>query len=181
MLYKQIEQNKRNTWLAIGGYVLILGAAAWFIDYLTDTIALSCFFLGAGLIYLAYIYFDATRHLMKITGGVEVSREEAPELYELVEEMSLAAGLPMPKVYVVPLAEPNAFATGRDPEHASLAVTSGLLRLMNKKELLGVIGHEMSHIRNYDMRVTTISSGLYTFILLAALGLTTFGLGLLYD
>ena len=177
MLYKQIGQNKRNTWLAIGGYVLILGAAAWFIDYLTDTMAISCFFLGAGLIYLAYIYFDATRHFMKITGGVEVSREEAPELYELVEEMSLAAGLPMPKVYVVPLAEPNAFATGRDPEHASLAVTSGLLRLMNKKELLGVIGHEMSHIRNYDMRVTTISSGLYTFILLAALGLTTLGLG----
>ena len=69
MLYKQIEQNKRNTWLAIGGYVLILGAAAWFIDYLTDTMAISCFFLGAGLIYLAYIYFDATRHLMKITGA----------------------------------------------------------------------------------------------------------------
>lgn len=178
MLFKQIKQNKRNTWIVMIMFVLLL---------LTITVLLSAcltpivglIFLGTGLIYLWRIYFNATRHLMTVTNAKEIKRADNPKLYELVEEMSLAAGLPMPKVYITPDPIPNAFATGRDPEHASLAVTQGLLDVMNHDELLGVIGHEMSHIRNYDVRVTTISSGLYSFIFLAAIWLLGLGWTLL--
>ena len=174
MLYQQIEQNKRNTRIVLGGFTALLLAIAGLLSvYLTFWAGM--IFLAAGIIYMVYIYFYSTRHLMKVTHAVEISQENFPELYEMVEEMSLAAGIPMPKIYIVPSNVPNAFATGRDPEHASLAVTSGLLKIMNHDEVLGVIGHEMSHIRNYDLRVTTITSALSSFIYLAAIYLLALG------
>ncbi|GHN37711.1 protease [Lactobacillus delbrueckii] len=174
MLYQQIEQNKRNTWIVLGGFTALLLAIAGMLSvYLTFWAGM--IFLAAGIIYMVYIYFYSTRHLMRITHAVEINQENVPQLYEMVEEMSLAAGIPMPKVYAIPSNIPNAFATGRDPEHASLAVTSGLVKIMNHDELLGVIGHEISHIRNYDLRVTTITSALSSFIYLAAVYLLALG------
>lgn len=174
MLYQQIEQNKRNTWIVLGSFTALLLAIAGLLSvYLTFWVGI--IFLAAGIIYMVYIYFYSTRHLMRITHAVEITQENVPELYEMVEEMSLAAGIPMPKVYAIPSNIPNAFATGRDPEHASLAVTSGLVKIMNHDELLGVIGHEISHIRNYDLRVTTITSALSSFIYLAAIYLLALG------
>lgn len=174
MLYQQIEQNKRNTWIVLGGFTALLLAIAGMLSvYLTFWAGI--IFLAAGIIYMVYIYFYSTRHLMRITHAVEINQENVPQLYEMVEEMSLAAGIPMPKVYAIPSNIPNAFATGRDPEHASLAVTSGLVKIMNHDELLGVIGHEISHIRNYDLRVTTITSALSSFIYLAAVYLLALG------
>lgn len=174
MLYQQIEQNKRNTWLVMGAFALLMGVICFLLSYYLN-LYLGLVFLAIAIIYLVYIYWYAVKHLMKVTHAVKVKREDAPELYEMVEEMAIAAGIPLPEVYIVPTPIPNAFATGRDPEHASLAVTTGLLKIMDKKELLGVIGHEMSHIRNYDIRVTMIASALSRFIYLAAVILSVTG------
>lgn len=136
-------------------------------------------FLIIGLIYIAHVYFDATQHLMKVTNAVEITKETEPVIYELVEELCLAGGLPMPKLYITPDPAPNAFATGRDPEHASLAITQGLLNIMDKKEVQGVIGHELSHIRNYDTRITVLASALTSLITMTGIGIVFFGWGVL--
>lgn len=178
MLYKQIEQNKRNTWIILGLYIVLLLAISVFLGAIfTSYVGIGFFIIG--LIYIAHVYFDATQHLMKVTNAVEITKETEPVIYELVEELCLAGGLPMPKLYITPDPAPNAFATGRDPEHASLAITQGLLNIMNKKEVQGVIGHELSHIRNYDTRITVLASALTSLITMTGIGIVFFGWGVL--
>lgn len=178
MLYKQIEQNKRNTWIILGLYIVLLLAISVFLGAIfTSYVGIGFFIIG--LVYIAHVYFDATQHLMKVTNAVEITKETEPVIYELVEELCLAGGLPMPKLYITPDPAPNAFATGRDPEHASLAITQGLLNIMNKKEVQGVIGHELSHIRNYDTRITVLASALTSLITMTGVGIVFFGWGVL--
>lgn len=178
MLYKQIEQNKRNTWIILGLYIVLLLAISVFLGAIfTSYVGIGFFIIG--LIYIAHVYFDATQHLMKVTNAVEITKETEPVIYELVEELCLAGGLPMPKLYITPDPAPNAFATGRDPEHASLAITQGLLNIMDKKEVQGVIGHELSHIRNYDTRITVLASALTSLITITGVGIVFFGWGVL--
>ena len=178
MLYKQIEQNKRNTWIILGLYIVLLLAISVFLGAIfTSYVGIGIFIIG--LIYIAHVYFDATQHLMKVTNAVEITKETEPVIYELVEELCLAGGLPMPKLYITPDPAPNAFATGRDPEHASLAITQGLLNIMDKKEVQGVIGHELSHIRNYDTRITVLASALTSLITMTGIGIVFFGWGVL--
>lgn len=178
MLYKQIEQNKRNTWIILGLYTLLILIISIFLGMLF-TVYIGGLFFVIGLIYIAHVYFDATRHLMKVTNAVEITKETEPQIYELVEELCLAGGLPVPKLYITPDQVPNAFATGRDPQHASLALTQGLLNMMNKKEVQGVIGHELSHIRNYDTRITVLASALTSLITMTGIGIVVFGWGVL--
>lgn len=178
MLYKQIEQNKRNTWIILGLYTLLMLIISIFLGMLFTVYIGGAFFI-IGLIYIAHVYFDATRHLMKVTNAVEITKETEPQIYELVEELCLAGGLPVPKLYITPDQAPNAFATGRDPQHASLALTQGLLNMMNKKEVQGVIGHELSHIRNYDTRITVLASALTSLITMTGIGIVVFGWGVL--
>ncbi len=178
MLYKQIEQNKRNTWIILGLYTLLILIISIFLGMLFTVYIGGAFFI-IGLIYIAHVYFDATRHLMKVTNAVEITKETEPQIYELVEELCLAGGLPVPKLYITPDQAPNAFATGRDPQHASLALTQGLLNMMNKKEVQGVIGHELSHIRNYDTRITVLASALTSLITITGVGIVVFGWGVL--
>lgn len=178
MLYKQIEQNKRNTWIILGLYTLLILIISIFLGMLFTVYIGGAFFI-IGLIYIARVYFDATRHLMKVTNAVEITKETEPQIYELVEELCLACGLPVPKLYITPDQAPNAFATGRDPQHASLALTQGLLNMMNKKEVQGVIGHELSHIRNYDTRITVLASALTSLITMTGIGIVVFGWGVL--
>lgn len=178
MLYKQIEQNKRNTWIILGLYTLLILIISIFLGMLFTVYIGGAFFI-IGLIYIAHVYFDATRHLMKVTNAVEITKETEPQIYELVEELCLACGLPVPKLYITPDQAPNAFATGRDPQHASLALTQGLLNMMNKKEVQGVIGHELSHIRNYDTRITVLASALTSLITMTGVGIVVFGWGVL--
>lgn len=178
MLYKQIEQNKRNTWIILGLYTLLILIISIFLGMLFTVYVGGAFFV-IGLIYIAHVYFDATRHLMKVTNAVEITKETEPQIYELVEELCLAGGLPVPKLYITPDQAPNAFATGRDPQHASLALTQGLLNMMNKKEVQGVIGHELSHIRNYDTRITVLASALTSLITITGVGIVVFGWGVL--
>ena len=178
MLYKQIEQNKRNTWIILGLYTVLLLAISVFLGAIfTSYVGIGFFIIG--LVYIAHVYFDATQHLMKVTNAVEITKETEPVIYELVEELCLAGGLPMPKLYITPDPAPNAFATGRDPEHASLAITQGLLNIMDKKEVQGVIGHELSHIRNYDTRITVLASALTSLITMTGVGIVVFGWGVL--
>ena len=103
-----------------------------------------------------FSYYGGDKLVLASSHAQEVTAEQAPQLYNVVGEMATAAGVPMPRVYIIDDPSPNAFATGRDPQHSSIAVTSGLLQKMNREELQGVLGHEMSHVRNYDIRFTLV-------------------------
>ena len=113
-----------------------------------------------GGIYAVSMIFQSTEIVMSMNGAREVSEQEAPELYHVVQDMAMVAQIPMPRVYIVEDASPNAFATGSKPENAAVAATTGLLALMNREELESVMGHEVSHIRNYDIRISTIAVAL---------------------
>jgi heat shock protein HtpX len=120
------------------------------------------------VVYTLIQYFAAGKFAIASTGAIEISKAENPRLWRIVENISIAQGMPMPKVYVIPDEAPNAFATGRDPDHAIVAATSGLLQIMDDKELQGVMAHEMAHVKNYDIRVSTIVFGLVSAIGLLA-------------
>jgi heat shock protein HtpX len=107
-----------------------------------------------------FSYWFSDKIVLKMYGGQEVSAQDDPELYGLVQDLAQRAGLPMPKVYVLPQDTPNAFATGRNPEHAAVAVTDGIRRILTKRELAGVLGHELSHVKNRDILVSTIAATL---------------------
>jgi heat shock protein HtpX len=113
-------------------------------------------------------YFFSDKIALKSSGAQPVSREELPRLYTVMERLCAKSGLPMPKLYVIPQPAPNAFATGRNPSHASVAVTAGLMELMNDDELEGVIAHELSHVRNYDILITSIAATIAGAITFAA-------------
>jgi heat shock protein HtpX len=114
------------------------------------------FIFAAAMNFFAYWFSD--KLVLRMYGAREVSQAEAPELYQIVGELTNKASLPMPKVYIMENDTPNAFATGRNPEHAAVAVTTGILRILSKDELMGVIGHELSHVRNRDILVSTIAA-----------------------
>src|SRR6267143_1749339 len=116
------------------------------------------FGLGTAICMNAFAYFFSDKIALASSGAQRVSREQVPRLYEVMERLAGKARLPMPKLYVVPEAAPNAFATGRNPQHASVAVTQGLLELMNDDELEGVIAHELSHVRNYDILISSVAA-----------------------
>ena len=116
--------------------------------------------LGFAVVGNAIAYFFSDKIALASSGAKPVSREELPRLYEVMERLAAKANLPVPKLYVVPEAAPNAFATGRNPRHASVAVTQGLLQLMTDDELEGVIAHELSHVRNYDILISSIAATL---------------------
>ncbi len=124
--------------------------------------------MAFGILSALGSYFGGDQLVLASSHAQEVTPQQAPGLYNVVNEMAIAAGVPMPKVYVIDDPSPNAFATGRDPQHSSIAVTTGLLQKMNREELQGVIGHEMSHVRNYDIRFTLIVGVLVGSIALLA-------------
>ena len=122
---------------------------------------------GEGGMYIAFIfalimnvgsYWFSDKIVLKMYKAKEVSREQAPELYEIVETLAQRAGLPMPKVYITPQESPNAFATGRNPKHAAVAVTSGILRILDRDELAGVLGHELAHVKHRDILISTVAA-----------------------
>src|ERR1700738_2889157 len=125
-------------------------------------------------------YFFSDKIALMSSGAQPVSREELPRLYAVMERLAAKASLPVPKLYVIPEAAPNAFATGRNPSHASVAVTQGLLKLMNDDELEGVIAHELSHVRNYDILISSIAAtiaGAITYLARVGYWASLFGYG----
>ncbi len=153
----RIAGNRRNSLLLIVGFlgfVSVFGYVigyAWLGDPSRALFGLVLAFIVGAVSGLA-TYYGGDRVVLAASQAKEITHEDAPVLFNVVEEMTIAGGLPMPKVYVIEDSAPNAFATGRDPEHASVAVTSGLLEKLNRDELQGVIAHEISHVGNYDIR-----------------------------
>jgi heat shock protein HtpX len=156
-VYEQIASNKRRTALLVVGALVFLGLIGYAIGVLffSGPVGLVVALIVAGALSLSS-YFYGDRLVLASTRAREVSAEDEPRLHNIVEGLAIAAGVPKPKIYVVPEQAPNAFATGRDPKHSSLAVTQGLLDLMNRVELEGVIGHEMSHVLDRDILLGTI-------------------------
>jgi heat shock protein HtpX len=160
-MYSAIARNKRNTWFILIVFVLFLGAIGLLAGWLAgNNWWITAFVLVFAAGYATFQYFFADREALAMSGAVEVGRTDAPRYYRLVENLCIATGTPMPKLYVVEDEAPNAFATGRKPEEASITVTTGLFELMTDRELEGVLGHELGHIRNYDIRVSLIVFGL---------------------
>lgn len=157
---KQIVANKRNTIFIMAGFIAFIALIGGIIAYATNdpNIFLTIFIIAA--VYAVFQYFMAGKLATAMTGAREISRVDNPKLYNSVEKVAAMAKLPMPKVYIIHDSAPNAFATGRDPKHSIVAVTTGLLGIMSNNELTAVIAHEMSHIKNYDIRVSTIAFGL---------------------
>lgn len=168
MLFEQISRNKRRTALILTIFVLILALVGAAVGYfVADSMIAGIIIavIGTG-IYLAIVLHDPAQLVMSMNNAEEIHEQDNPELWHIVEDMAMVARVSMPRVYIIDDASPNAFATGRDPEHASVAVTRGLLEMMNREELEGVLGHELSHVRNYDILVSTIAIAMLTVITL---------------
>lgn len=167
-MYSAIARNKRNTVVIVLVFLLIIGALGFLGGYLAGNVSIGFVVLVVALGYAVLQYFLAARQATAIAGGVEINRVSEPRLWRTVENLAIATGMPMPRVFVIPDPAPNAFATGRDPEHAVVAATTGLLELMDDQELQGVMAHELGHVRNYDIRVSTMVFGLVVAVGLIA-------------
>jgi heat shock protein HtpX len=169
-MYRAIAANKRNTYVIMAGFVLILAALGFLAAAMFGDGSGVIFWavLAGALIYVVIQYYQAGKQALALAGAQEIQKRDNPRLYRIVENLAITMGLPTPKVYIVNDPAPNAFATGRDPEHAAVATTTGLLELMDDTELEGVMAHEMAHVKNLDIRVTTIVFGLVVVVGLLA-------------
>lgn len=166
-IYEEISANKRRSYILVFFFFVIL----IFLGYVLGSFWGNSYFgLGFALfftiIYTLIIFYNGDKAILTMSSAKPVKREEYPHLYNTVEGLSIAAGIPMPKVYMIDDSAINAFATGRDPKHASITVTKGAAERLNRTELEGVIGHEMSHIKNYDIRLMMITVMLVGIIIL---------------
>ena len=170
-MYRAIAANKRNTWVIMVFFVAIVAALGYVFDLYLAGGGTGVVFFGVligALIYVAIQYYSAGKQALSMAGAREITKADNPRFYRIVENLAITTGLPMPKVYIVEDPAPNAFATGRDPEHAAVAATTGLLEIMNDSELEGVMAHELAHVKNFDIRVTTIVFGLVVVVGLLA-------------
>ena len=169
-MYHQISRNKRNSIIVIGGFLLVWLAVGAIIGLIASggsgaivgAVILGILGVGAAL----YAYYLGSATVLAAMGAQEANPQQYPQLNNVVQALAIGDGLPLPKVYVINDPSPNAFATGRDPNHASVTVTTGLLQMMNREELEGVLAHEMSHIKNFDVRLLLVVT---TMIGLAAI------------
>lgn len=171
-MYKQITSNKRNTWFLLTTFVvffILLGYVFGLVYAEGDqesAIGLMGFFGIIAIIYATISYYAAGKLTLSIAGAREIHKRDHFELFTTVENLSIAAGIPTPKIYIINDTALNAFATGRDPKHASVAITKGLLDKLTKAELQGVMAHEMSHVKNYDIRIQSVTVALIGLIAL---------------
>ncbi len=163
-MYQAIASNKRNTVMIMAVFVGLVGAIGWAVSYMYGNRSIAYWVIGAALIYALIQYFIASKLAVAMTGAVEIEKKDNPRLYRIIENLGIATGMPMPKVYLINDPAPNAFATGRDPQHAIVAATTGILEVMSDRELEAVMAHEVSHVRNYDIRVSMIAFGLVSAI-----------------
>jgi Zn-dependent protease with chaperone function len=167
-MYSAIAKNKRNTVLIIILFLLIIGALGALSAWIVGDWSIAIITIVIAAAYAVFQYFMATRETLALAGAHEIQKADHPRLYRIVENLSITEGMPMPKVYIIADPAPNAFATGRDPEHAVVAATTGLLEIMTDAELEGVMAHEMGHVKNYDIRVSLVVFGLVVAIGLIA-------------
>ena len=155
-LYTHADSNIRKTWILLFVFLIFIIALGWIFSYLLDN---NVFLIVAVLFsffqsFISFWYSD--KILLAMSGARPIEKRDHPELYRIVENLAITAGLPMPKIYIINEAQPNAFATGRDPQHGVIAVTRGLLEKLDRAELEGVIAHELAHIGNRDMLLGTV-------------------------
>ncbi len=157
-MYNEIAANKRKTWLLVACVSTLLLALIWVVGraYGVDDVTSLAYGSVFVAVYAVFSYFASAPIALAASGAKRIDKAQAPELFMVVENLCIANGQPLPAIYVINDDSPNAFATGRDPKHASIAFTTGILRLLNKTELEGVAAHELSHVKNYDIRVMTI-------------------------
>lgn len=168
-MYSQIAQNKRRTLYIMFFFVVFIVLIVWvFAKYLNGGTGIFYGALIGSLSYAVFSYFAGSRMSLALTGAKPVQKKDNPRLYRIVENLAITDGLPTPKVYMIDDPAPNAFATGRNANKASVCVTSGLLEIMNDQELEAVLAHELGHIKNYDMTVNMIAFALTAIISLLA-------------
>lgn len=160
-IYQNISSNKRDTVLVMALFILIVSALSWFIgEYFSEAGGVSI--LGIALIISGVSgfisYYNSDKMVLAVSGAKEVKYEEAPEVHNLVDNVEIASGIPKPRIYIINDSSMNAFATGRDPKHGVICLTTGIIQRLEKRELEGVIAHEMSHIGNFDTRLMSIVS-----------------------
>lgn len=163
-MYNAIAANKRKSAFMLMVFVLLVGGLGWLFGKYVGSPAITPYVLIGAVVYTIISYYSGSRLALAVNGARPISKSDNPRLYRVVENLSITDGLPMPDVYIIPDSAPNAFATGRDPNHSSVTVTQGLLDIMDDTELEGVIAHEMSHIKNYDIRVSMIAFALVAVI-----------------
>jgi heat shock protein HtpX len=156
MVYSEISSNKRKTALFMTGFFVLIIGLGWAFSYYTQEPILLPIAVIFSTFMSIFSYYFSDKIVLSMSGAKEIKRTDDPELYRTVENLSITAGLPTPKVYIIEDTAPNAFATGRDPKHAVVAITTGLRSKLTKQELEGVMAHELSHIGNYDIRLSTI-------------------------
>ena len=167
-MYKAIATNKRNTILIMAVFVGLISAIGWIVSYYYGNTNITYYvIIGAGL-YAWLQYYLATQLSIAMTGAKQIEKRDNPRFYRIVENLAITTGMQTPKVYIIDDPAPNAFATGRDPKHAIVAATTGLINIMDDSELESVMAHEMGHVKNYDIRV-----GMITFGLVSAIGFLT--------
>jgi heat shock protein HtpX len=167
--FDAIAANKRRTWLLMGMFVALLTALGYAFDRFTaQTGDVFLGFVVFALVWTLISYYASASVTLAISGARPVTREEYPFLVNTLEGLAIAANIPVPRLYMIDTPAPNAFATGRDPQHAAVAVTRGLVERLNRQEIEGVLAHEVSHIANYDIRIQTIAVMLAGFIVLLA-------------
>lgn len=178
-IYTSRDSNVRKTWLLMGLFLMIVVAIGWFVSYYYNnpSILVVAIIFSVFMNVLSYWYSD--KIALSMSGAKPASRDEFLDLHRILENLSITAGLPIPALYIINDPSPNAFATGRDKEHAAVAVTTGLLSILEKSELEGVIAHELSHIGNHDTLLQTVVVVLVGFIAILADIFTrsTFGRG----
>lgn len=163
-LYNQAESNVRKTWILITLFLIFVIGLGWVFSYIFQNQNILIFAVIFSLLMNIISFWYSDKVALAISRAKPIEKSDSPELYRIVENLCIAAGLPLPKIYIIPEAQPNAFATGRDKNHAVIAVTQGLLDKLEKSELEGVISHELSHIGNKDMLLMTMVVVLVGFV-----------------
>jgi heat shock protein HtpX len=167
-IYTEQSRNTRRTWFLMTLFLVIIIALGYFISYYYNSPGILYFAIIFSLFMNILSYWYSDKIVLSISGAKEALHDEYTDLYHIVENLSITAGLPMPKVYIINDESPNAFATGRNKDHAVVAVTTGLLKILNKVELEGVIAHELSHIGNKDILLSTVVVVLVGFVSILA-------------
>jgi len=163
-MYSEISANKRKTWFIIAIFMVIIGALGWILSGMYGSPMFTYLAFVVGGVYALIQYFLAAKLAVGMNGAHQIKKSDNPRLYRTVENLSITMGMPMPKVYIIDDQAPNAFATGRDPKHAIVCATTGLIDMMDDTELEAVMAHEMGHVKNFDIRVMMIVFGLVSAI-----------------
>lgn len=167
-IYTQADSNIRKTWFLLGMFLVLVIGLGYFFSYYYDNLAILYIAVGFSVLQSVISYWYSDKIILAMTRAKEVDHQKNPELYHLLENLTITSGLPQPKFYLLEESQPNAFATGRDPSHAAIVVTRGLIEKLDKTELEGVLAHELSHVGNRDSLIMTVTVILVSIISMMA-------------